>query len=59
MHSAGYWILFIVSDSCSFVLLQGILPYRYLGLNQGEVAEILYANTKQMLEQYQVNNNNY
>ncbi|KAH3811946.1 hypothetical protein DPMN_140364 [Dreissena polymorpha] len=32
----------------------GILPWQYLDINLGALAETLYANTRQLLEQYQV-----
>ncbi|XP_052819146.1 GPI ethanolamine phosphate transferase 1-like [Mya arenaria] len=32
----------------------GVLPYQYLDASSGDLAEIMYANTRQLLEQYKV-----
>jgi len=37
-----------------FFCVQGIVPHGYLAMEGSELAEVMYANTRQMLEQYKV-----
>jgi len=37
-----------------FFCIQGIVPHGYLAMEGSELAEVMYANTRQMLEQYKV-----
>jgi len=37
-----------------YFCVQGIVPHSYLAMEGSELAEVMYANTRQMLEQYKV-----
>jgi len=37
-----------------YFCIQGIVPHGYLAMEGSELAEVMYANTRQMLEQYKV-----
>ena len=37
-----------------YFCVQGIVPHGYLAMEGSELAEVMYANTRQMLEQYKV-----
>jgi len=42
-----------------FFCIQGIVPHGYLAMEGSELAEVMYANTRQMLEQYKVKFNHH
>jgi len=50
----GYVVVSRINYEVFFFCIQGIVPHGYLAMEGSELAEVMYANTRQMLEQYKV-----
>ena len=49
-----YDVVSSINYEVFYFCIQGIVPHGYLAMEGSELAEVMYANTRQMLEQYKV-----